>query len=142
MIPFITEPDIEKILQAAAQAGATGAHYTVLRLPWEVNTLFQQWLQAHFPERAQRVMNRVRDMRGGKDYDADFASRMHGEGAWADLIGQRFRRAAARYGLTTDGRRHERLDCTQFVRPRVVPAAVTVRGRADGPRDLFESYTE
>lgn len=137
VIPFITEPDIEKILQAAALAGATSAHYTVLRLPWEVNTLFQQWLQAHFPERAQRVMNRVREMRGGKDYDADFATRMHGEGVWADLIGQRFRRAAEQYGLSGTGRRHEQLDCTRFIRPRVVPAAGSHAGGEARQRDLF-----
>src|SRR5450830_1448719 len=120
IIPFVTEPDIEKILEAAAEAGATGAHYTVLRLPWEVNTLFQEWLQAHFPDRAQRVMNRVREMRGGKDYDADFATRMHGEGVWADLIRQRFTRAAEKHGLLVSGRRHEKLDCSQFIKPRLV----------------------
>jgi len=138
IIPFVTEPDIEKILEAAAEAGATGAHYTVLRLPWEVNTLFQEWLQAHFPDRAQRVMNRVREMRGGKDYDADFATRMHGEGVWADLIRQRFTRAAEKYGLIVGGRRHEKLDCSQFVRPRVVPAAVKPAGSSRSSQlDLF-----
>jgi DNA repair photolyase len=137
VIPFVTEPEIEKILQAAAEAGATSAHYTVLRLPWEVNTLFQQWLQAHFPDRAQRVMNRVREMRGGKDYDADFATRMHGEGVWADLIRQRFTRAAEKYGLMVSGRRHETLDCSQFVRPLVVPATVKPAGKGGNQLDLF-----
>ena len=137
IIPFVTEPDIEKILKAAAEAGATGAHYTVLRLPWEVNELFQQWLQAHFPDRAQRVMNRVREMRGGKDYDADFATRMHGEGVWADLIRQRFSKAAEKYGLTVNGRRHEKLDCSQFVRPRVVPAPQRPAGKGASQLDLF-----
>ncbi|MFL6706714.1 MAG: PA0069 family radical SAM protein [Massilia sp.] len=137
IIPFVTEPDIEKILEAAAEAGATGAHYTVLRLPWEVNTLFQEWLQAHFPDRAQRVMNRVREMRGGKDYDADFATRMHGEGVWADLIRQRFTRAAEKYGLIVGGRRHEKLDCSQFQRPRVVPAKAAPTGRGASQLDLF-----
>ena len=137
IIPFVTEPDIEKILQAAAEAGATSAHYTVLRLPWEVNTLFHQWLEAHFPDRAQRVMNRVREMRGGKDYDADFATRMHGEGVWADLIRQRFTKAAEKYGLGVNARRHERLDCAQFIRPRVVPAAVKPTGKGASQLDLF-----
>ena len=137
VIPFVTEPEIEKILQAAAEAGATSAHYTVLRLPWEVNTLFQQWLQAHFPDRAQRVMNRVREMRGGKDYDADFATRMQGEGVWADLIRQRFTRAAEKYGLMVSGRRHETLDCSQFVRPLVVPAKVKPAGKGGNQLDLF-----
>jgi len=71
IIPFINEPEIERILESAAQAGASQAHFTVLRLPWEVAPLFQQWLGAHFPDRAERVMNRVRDMRGGKNYDSN-----------------------------------------------------------------------
>ena len=99
VIPFVTEPDLERVLEAVAEAGAVSASYIVLRLPWEVSPLFQQWLQAHFPERAQRVMNRVRDMRGGTDYQADFGKRMRGEGVWADLIHQRFKKAAARLGI-------------------------------------------
>src|SRR5438874_2480137 len=70
VIPFINEPELEKILEAAANAGATSAFSIVLRLPWEVNPLFQQWLDQHFPDRAARVMARVREMCGGKDYDA------------------------------------------------------------------------
>lgn len=103
LIPFINEPEIEALLEAAAGAGARHAHYAVVRLPWEVNPVFQEWLQTHFPDRLQRVMNRVRDMRGGKDYDARFGARMKGEGLWADLIGQRFRKAAARFGLERAG---------------------------------------
>ena len=66
IIPFVTEPDLERILAAAAEAGAINAGYVMLRLPWEVSPLFRQWLEAHFPDRAARVMNRVRDMRGGR----------------------------------------------------------------------------
>ena len=99
VIPFVNEPEIERILDAAAAAGASSAFYTVLRLPWEVAPLFRQWLQAHCPQRAERVMNRVRDMRDGRDYDADFATRMKGAGPWADLIRQRFEKACARLGL-------------------------------------------
>jgi DNA repair photolyase len=99
IIPFLTEPDLERIVAAAAQAGARAAFYTVLRLPWEVAPLFREWLAAHFPERAQRVMNRVRDMRGGRDYDAAWGARMKGEGVWAGLIRQRFEKACARHGL-------------------------------------------
>ena len=124
IIPFVTEPEIERILEAARDAGAVSAHYTVLRLPFEVNPLFQQWLEAHFPERAQRVMNRVREMRGGKDYDSDFGKRMVGEGVWADLIRQRFTKTVERLGLGKLGSRFERLDASQFRRPLVVPAAV------------------
>jgi len=97
-IPFLTD-DLEQVLEAAWEAGARQAFYHVLRLPWEVAPLFREWLQAHYPQRAERVMHRVQDMRGGKDYDADFATRMKGQGPWADLIAQRFRRAATRIGF-------------------------------------------
>ena len=99
VIPFINEPEMEKILEAAANAGATKSHYTVLRLPWEVSPLFEQWLAAHFPDRAQRVLNRVREMREGKNYDATFGARMKGTGTWAALVRQRFEKASARHGL-------------------------------------------
>jgi len=138
IIPFVTEPEIERILEAARDAGAVGAHYTVLRLPNEVNPLFQEWLQAHFPDRAARVMNRIRDMRGGKDYDSDFARRMHGEGVWADLIRQRFEKAAERLGMTELRGRFGRLDTTQFRKPLVVPAAVgKSSAKASAQMDLF-----
>ncbi|MGA0609203.1 PA0069 family radical SAM protein [Caldimonas sp. KR1-144] len=99
IIPFLNEPEIERIAEAAAEAGATSLHYTVLRLPWEVAPLFKQWLQDHVPERAERILARVHDMRGGKDYDADFRQRMRGAGLWAELIRQRVDKAAARHGL-------------------------------------------
>jgi DNA repair photolyase len=83
----------------------------VLRLPWELNEVFQQWLQLHYPQRAARVMARVQEMRGGKDYDADFATRMKGSGLWADLIAQRFHKACARHGLN---RERITLDLSQF----------------------------
>lgn len=121
IIPFVTEPEIERLLAAVREAGASSAHYVVLRLPWEVNPLFQQWLQAHFPERAQRVMNRVREMRGGKDYDSDFATRMRGEGVWAEMIRQRFKIAAARLGLGGHGGRFGQLDGSRFRRPLTLP---------------------
>jgi DNA repair photolyase len=138
IIPFVTEPEIEKILIAARDAGAVSAHYVVLRLPFEVSPLFQQWLEAHFPERAQRVMNRVREMRGGKDYDSDFSKRMHGEGVWADLIRQRFTKTVERLGLGKLGSRFERLDTTQFRRPLIVPGSTGIgRAKAAGQLDLF-----
>ncbi|WP_317204115.1 PA0069 family radical SAM protein [Janthinobacterium sp.] len=139
VIPFVTEPEIERLLEAVCEAGAINAHYVVLRLPWEVNPLFQQWLQAHFPERAQRVMNRVREMRGGKDYDSSFASRMHGEGVWADLIRQRFEKAAARLGLNAArGSRFRQLDGSQFKRPLVIPPlGARAKSGTEGQLDLF-----
>lgn len=139
IIPFITEPDIERILEAVKEAGAVSGHYTVLRLPWEVAPLFKEWLQAHFPERAQRVMNRVREMRGGKDYDSDFATRMKGEGVWAELIRQRVKIASERLGLTGQGSRFHRMDASQFSRPLVVPPlGARAKAAADaGQLDLF-----
>ncbi|MEK8034335.1 PA0069 family radical SAM protein [Ideonella sp. DXS29W] len=117
MIPFINEPELERILEAAAQAGATRAFSIVVRLPWEVNPLFQQWLEAHFPDRARRVMARIRDMRGGKDYDAQFGRRMTGEGVWAELVRQRFHKAASRLGLLNE---RTPMDLSRFVRrPRL-----------------------
>ncbi len=121
-IPFVNE-DMEQVLEAAAQAGATSAFYTVLRLPWELNEVFQQWLALHYPQRAARVMARLREMRGGQDYNSDFATRMHGSGLWADLIRQRFHKACARHGLN---RARTELDLLQF-RP----------GLAQGQDSLF-----
>ena len=138
VIPFVTEPELERVLEAARDAGAVSAHYVVLRLPWEVSPLFQQWLAAHFPERAQRVMNRVRDMRGGKDYDSDFSKRMHGEGVWADLIRQRFDKAVARLGMNARHGRFAAMDTSRFKRPLVVPAPPNKQmGNATGQLDLF-----
>ena len=138
IIPFVTEPEIEQLLEAVRDAGAIHAHYVVLRLPWEVSPLFQQWLEAHFPERAQRVMNRVREMRGGKDYDSAFGTRMRGEGVWADLIRQRFEKAVHRLGLHGKGGRFKQLDCTQFRRPLVVPPlGNSAKGGNAGQLDLF-----
>ncbi|KWR89550.1 radical SAM protein [Cupriavidus sp. IDO] len=120
VIPFITEPDLERVLEAAREAGAVYANYIVLRLPWEVRPLFEEWLQAHFPDRAERVMNRVREMRGGKDYDASFATRMRGTGIWADLMRQRFYKAADRLGFRYN--RFE-LDTSRFRAPPRGPRA-------------------
>jgi len=136
IIPFVTEPEIERILEAAKDAGAVSAHYTVLRLPHEVNPLFQQWLHAHFPDRAQRVMNRIRDMRGGKDYDSDFGKRMQGEGVWASLIHQRFSKAVKRLGLEGRMSRFVIGDGAQFRRPLVVPKVIKPAS-AEAQLDLF-----
>lgn len=97
-IPFINE-DMEQVLEASWEAGAREAFYHVIRLPWEVAPLFRQWLETHYPLRAGRVMHRIQEMRGGKDYDSDFATRMKGSGPWAQLIGQRFQKAAGRLGF-------------------------------------------
>ncbi len=115
VIPFINEPELEHVLQAAVQAGARAAFSVVLRLPWEVNPIFQRWLTQHFPDRAARVMARVRDMRGGRDYDSSFGQRMHGTGVWAELLQQRFEKACAKLGLNRD---RVELDFSHFRAPR------------------------
>ncbi|WP_374359901.1 PA0069 family radical SAM protein [Pseudoduganella danionis] len=134
IIPFVTEPDIERVIEAACEAGALHVNYIVLRLPWEVSPLFQQWLEAHFPDRAQRVMNRIRDMRGGKDYQAEFGTRMRGEGVWADLIKQRVEKTVRRLGLEKRMIRFGQLDSSRFRRPLSVPA---MDRKGSGQPDLF-----
>jgi len=117
-IPFITE-DMEQVLEAARDAGAKSAFYTVLRLPWELDAVFREWLSLHYPDRAARVLARVQDLHGldaaqrgaGKVYDSDFATRMKGSGIWADLLRQRFAGACRRLGLN---RERLELDLSQF----------------------------
>ena len=115
-IPFVND-DMEQVLEAAWQAGARSAFYTVVRLPWEVAPIFKEWLELHYPQRAGRIMARIHDMRGGKDYDSDFSTRMKGSGLWADLIRQRFEKACARLGLN---RERIELDLSQFKPPSAV----------------------
>jgi DNA repair photolyase len=105
---------MEQVLEAAWEAGARSAFYTVVRLPWEVAPLFKEWLMLHYPQRADRIMARIHEMRGGKDYDADFATRMKGSGLWADLIHQRFEKATNRLGYN---RERIPLDVTAFRPP-------------------------
>ncbi len=99
VIPFINEPEIEAIVDESARAGARSVHYTVLRMPWEVAELSRAWLETHFPDRADRVLKRVQEMRGGKDNDPQFGSRMKGRGVWAELIKARVHAAARRNQL-------------------------------------------
>lgn len=123
VIPFLNEPELERVLEAAAEAGASRAFSVVLRLPWEVNPLFQDWLHQHFPDRAERILSRVREMRGGRDYNARFGQRMTGEGVWADLLAQRFRIAARRLGLERD---RVPLQSAHFRVPRPSPAQASL----------------
>ncbi|MEO7887809.1 PA0069 family radical SAM protein [Polaromonas sp.] len=116
-IPFVND-DMEHVLEAAWEAGARSAFYTVIRLPWEVAPIFKEWLELHYPQRAARIMARIHEMRGGKDYDSDFASRMKGHGLWAELIKQRFEKACNRIGFN---RQRIELDLSQF-RPPAVPS--------------------
>jgi DNA repair photolyase len=125
VIPFLNEPELERILQVAHDAGAQRAFSIVLRLPWEVNPLFQQWLEQLVPDRAARIMARVREMRGGKDNDSRFGTRFTGQGVWARLLRQRFEKAADRLGYV---RERVELDLRQFVPPR--SSAVITSGQA------------
>ncbi len=104
MIPSLNEPEMEAILQAARDAGASEAGYIMVRLPLEIADLFQEWLQTEVPNRADRIMSLIRSMHGGKDYQAGFGSRMSGTGPYAKLVGRRFRVATARLGLNMEKR--------------------------------------
>lgn len=99
VIPQITDHELEAIVEAAAEAGARGGFFLPVRLPHEVAPLFRDWLKKHFPDRAGKVMNVIRHMRGGRDNDPQFFSRMRGQGPWADLLARRFELAANKYGL-------------------------------------------
>ncbi|MEM6323995.1 MAG: PA0069 family radical SAM protein [Pseudomonadota bacterium] len=101
MIPALTDPELEAILTAGRDAGAIAASWILLRLPYEVSPLFREWLAEAYPDRAARVMARIRESRGGKDYDAEWGRRMRGEGHYAQLIAQRFRLIVKRLGLAT-----------------------------------------
>lgn len=113
VIPFLTDHEIERVLHAAWQHGARKAAYILMRLPWEVKDLFKDWLERHYPLKAKHVMSRVHAMRGGRDNDPNFGSRMRGQGELAQLLGQRFERACKRLGFNSAERNRE-LDITQF----------------------------
>ena len=103
IIPGLTDAEIERILEAAKDAGASGAGYVMLRLPLEISVLFREWLASEFPDRADRVMHLMQSMHGGRDYTSEFGLRMRGSGPYAEQIGARFRLAVRRLGL--DGER-------------------------------------
>jgi DNA repair photolyase len=107
VIPAITDHEMEDILAAARQSGAVGAGYVLLRLPYEVKTLFREWLAEHYPDRAKHVMSLINQSRGGKDYDAQFGVRMTGSGAYAELLRTRFELARRKLGLEDAEGRHE-----------------------------------
>ena len=117
VIPGLNDHELEAVLERAAEAGATGAGYVVLRLPQEIKDLFREWLDAARPDRARRVMSLVRQMRGGQDYDAEWGKRMKGEGPIAEIIAARFKAARKRFGLDQE---RTPLDVSRF---RVPPKA-------------------
>lgn len=119
VIPALTDPELEAILQSGKEAGARHASWIMLRLPREVSPLVQDWLAEHYPDRAERIMNRLREMHGGKEYDARWHRRMRGEGPYAEVIAQRFKLAAKRLGLSGQA---PPMRCDLF-RPPVLPGA-------------------
>jgi DNA repair photolyase len=119
LIPALNDKTMEHVLEAASAAGAAEAAYVIMRLPNELKDLFKEWLAAHYPQRAEHVISIVRQMRGGKDNDPRFGSRMTGVGNFAELIEKRFDIACRRYGLNGHGapRKRAELDCSRFRPP-------------------------
>ncbi|MFV0920932.1 PA0069 family radical SAM protein [Sphingomonas parapaucimobilis] len=115
VIPAITDHEIEHLVARAAEAGARHAFFIPVRLPHEVAPLFRAWLDTHFPDRANKVMAIIRSLRGGRDNDPDFFTRMKGQGPWADLLRVRFHRACRRHGLNLD---RPMLDTSRFRPPK------------------------
>ena len=114
---------MEAVLAAAAEAGAISAGYVLLRLPLEIKDLFREWLEEHVPDKAKHVMSLVRCMRGGKDYDSNWNTRMTGKGPYAQLMGQRFQIATRRLGLN---RVRSPLDTKKFRRPAAIGDQLTM----------------
>lgn len=102
MIPFLTDAELEKILEAGHANGARSAGYTLLRLPYELKELFKDWLAVHYPLKAEHVMSRLRSMRGGKENDSEFGLRFSGDGQFAELLAQRFHMACVRLGFNEE----------------------------------------
>jgi DNA repair photolyase len=116
IIPALNDRDMEAVLEQAAAAGASYAGYTVLRLPYELKTLFREWLNLHAPQRAEHVMSLVQQLNGGKEYDSNFATRMRGQGVFGELLRRRFEVACRRHAF---GRARElQLDSSRFIPPR------------------------
>jgi DNA repair photolyase len=134
VIPQLTDKDLEAILEAAGARGARQAGYVLLRLPHEVAPLFRDWLEAHYPLRAAHVMSLVQQMRGGKDYDAAWGTRMRGTGEFANLIATRFRLACRRFGFN---RRHSALDTSRFRAP-AIPTGSAGSPAPARQQDLFD----
>jgi DNA repair photolyase len=116
VIPFLTDAEMENILQVANEHGAHSAGYTLLRLPYELKDLFKDWLSTHYPLKAEHVMSRLREMRGGRENDPNFGSRFRGNGLFADLLSQRFRKACERLGMNQE---EMGLDTEKFIRPNL-----------------------
>lgn len=117
VIPWINDAELESVLEASRDAGASSAGYVLLRLPYEVAPLFRDWLDAHYPQRAEHVMSTINQLRGGKDYDSQFGKRMRGDGVYADLLANRFKLASKRLGFNASRQQWPWLDCSKFIAP-------------------------
>ena len=126
VIPSLTDHEMEHILDAAKAAGASSAGYVLLRLPHEVKDLFREWLAEHYPDRAKHVMSLINQSRGGKDYQAEFGTRMVGTGVFAQLLRKRFEVAKRKFGFHDAEHRHEL--CTDLFRPPVTNQAQMTLG--------------
>ena len=115
VIPFLTDHELENIMEAAVENGAISAFYNLVRLPWEVKDIFRAWLEERFPLKAAHVMSRIHEMREGRDNDPNFGTRMTGTGLFAELLRQRYEKACKRLGL--DKREEPELDTTLFRPP-------------------------
>jgi DNA repair photolyase len=115
LVPALNDKTMEHVLEAASAAGAAHAAFVVMRLPNELKTLFKEWLAEHYPQRAEHVMSIVRQMRGGRENDPNFGSRMSGTGNYAGLMEKRFDIACRRFGLNK--RETPDLDCDRFRPP-------------------------
>ena len=115
LVPALNDKTMEHVLEAAAAAGAKEAAYVVMRLPHELKTLFKEWLAEHYPRRAEHVMSIVRQMRGGKENDPNFGTRMSGTGNYAELMEKRFDIACRKHGINR--REAPDLDCSRFRPP-------------------------
>ena len=133
VVPALTDQDLERVLEAAAQAGARYAGYVVLRLPLEVADLFVEWLETHHPLRARHVMSLIRQMRGGRNNDSTFGIRMRGTGPISDLIERRFKIACKRLGLNAD-----RVDQRMQAQPAPLPQPPATAPVTGAQMSLFD----
>jgi DNA repair photolyase len=115
LVPALNDKTMEHVLEAAAAAGASEAAYVIMRLPHELKTVFKEWLGTHYPERAEHVMSIVRQMRGGRENDPNFGTRMSGTGNYAELMQKRFDIACRKFGINQ--REALDLDCSRFRPP-------------------------
>src|SRR4029077_7957755 len=130
VIPALNDGEMETVLSAAVECGARTAGYVLLRLPLEIKDLFREWLEANEPGRAKHVMSLIRQMRGGKDYDAQWSTRMKGTGPYAEMLAKRFQMAVKRTGLNKDSKP---LSLAKFRKPPRTGAQLSLFAEAPDP---------